>query len=330
MVEFMTTQTAIRTSPSPTLRRLLDDELKFSPSFQGHYSNHLAMALTGLDQLGAPVDVLESMFDRAEGSGASELRIDVAELERRLDEVARLGITETVSRRIEDLVDAPSSALFHPAIRLAYGLDAGHQGQVAAALLDWEQRHRSLPVPMPAGGNRSLFDVAADLSAQPAGTWNGDYDLHGVARRGELADALDGLASDAVTLENIAEFVLSAHIAADAFVTLHMVTGTRALLRIADGLDPDTVRRMTRHAALEMMVVYAVAGAPPLPSQTVLDALRRGELPSADTIAERAIADHDPHVIKLANVALVEEARTGDPLYRLIAGRAVKLLPGIS
>ena len=49
-----------RTIPSisPTLGRLLDDELAFSPSFRRYYSNHLAMALVALDQLGAPAEVL--------------------------------------------------------------------------------------------------------------------------------------------------------------------------------------------------------------------------------------------------------------------------------
>ena len=49
-------------------------------------------------------------------------------------------------------------------------------------------------------------------------------------------------------------------------------------------------------------------------------------LPTREQIAERAISDRDPHVIKLANVALVEETRTGDPLYRYSAARVVGLV----
>ena len=40
-----------------------------------------------------------------------------------------------------------------------------------------------------------------------------------------------------------------------------------------------------------------------------------------------AIADRDPHVIKLANVGLIEEERTADPLYRFAAAHVVGLVP---
>jgi hypothetical protein len=62
-------------------------------------------------------------------------------------------------------------------------------------------------------------------------------------------------------------------------------------------------------------------------SPDAADALRRSSLPTREHIAERAITDRDPHVIKLANVALVEETRTGDPLYRYSAARVVGLVP---
>ncbi len=49
--------------------------------------------------------------------------------------------------------------------------------------------------------------------------------------------------------------------------------------------------------------------------------------PSREEIAARAVADRDPHVIKLAKVALVEEQRTTDALYRYTAAHAVGLTP---
>jgi hypothetical protein len=58
-----------------------------------------------------------------------------------------------------------------------------------------------------------------------------------------------------------------------------------------------------------------------------LDGLRRFPLPLRALIAERAIADRDPHVIKLANVALAEEERTSDAIYRYAAARVVGLVP---
>jgi hypothetical protein len=320
----MTTSTTLF-HRSRTLDRVLDAELAYSPSFQRHYSSHLAMALVALDQLGAPPAVLEATLD-AHARYEAEPRDDRDVLDRRIGEVTRDGIVATVRARVPHLVRGPGSQLFHPLIRLAYALDVGHHGQVAAALLDWERRHHVLPVPDPVPGDRRLTDVAADLAARPTGTWPHTFDLDGIARRPELDEALDGVARDEHTLDDISSFAIAAHVTADDFVTLHMVTGARALRAVSAVLDDDVARQLATHAVPVMAVGYAAVGAPPLLGRDELDAIRRMELPERDAIAERAVEDPDPHVIKLANVALVEEARTSDPLYRYAAARVVGLL----
>lgn len=307
---------------SVTLRRLLTEELSYSPTIQGIYSDHTAMALAALDQMGASDARLEELFRRQTTSEA-EPRTDVDELEARRAEVRRLGIAETVRRRVPHLVVAPGSALFHPAIRLAYALDADHADQVAAALLDWETRREILDLASPSPGDRDLYDAAASLTASAEGTWDRTYDLERTARRREVADALHGVDLDRLDVDDIADFALSVHVAADTFVSLHMVTGARAVHRISQMLEADVTARFVAAAATTMVVLHATVGAPPLPSPAEAERLRSTELPSMSQIAERAIADDDPHVIKLANVALVEEERTGDPLYRLVAARVV-------
>jgi hypothetical protein len=317
----MDTTTAPHTG-SATLAHLLDEELAFSPSFQRHYSSHLAMALVALAQMGASPEVLQRTF----AASALEPRDDVDELEERRREVARDGIAAVVRARVPALVAAPGSQLFHPMIRLAYALDVGHEGQAAAALLDWERRFQALPLPEPVPGGRRLPDVAAHLAAQPTGTWAHTFDLDGIARRPELVEALAGLALDAATLDDVSAFAIAAHTVADDFITLHLVTGARALRTVCAWVDDDTARHLAAHAARVMAVAYAAVGAPPLPIPADLEALRRVDLPTRSAIAERAIRDHDPHVIKLANVALVEEERTGDALYRYSAARVVGLV----
>ena len=91
-------------------------------------------------------------------------------------------------------------------------------------------------------------------------------------------------------------------------------------------MDDDTARDLVSRALVVMAVGYATVGAPPLLSPAHLDELRAGPVPSAASIVERAVRSSDPHVVKLSNVALAEEARTGDPLYRLIAGRVVGIV----
>jgi hypothetical protein len=313
---------------STTLARLLDDELALSPSFQGIYSNHLAMSLVALDQLGAPPDVLQATFD-AHLNGEPEWRDDREALEARRQEVARDGIEAAVRAHATGLVDGPGTALFHPVIRLGYALDVGHPGQVAAALLDWERRHEALPVPEPSPGSRRLMDVAADLADRPVGTWRHSFDLGGIARRPELGAALVGVALDEHTLDDVSSFAIAAHIAADDFITLHLVTGARAVRTAAHWLDGDVAARLVARTLPVLAVAYAAVGAPRLLGAAQLDGLRRFPLPLRALIAERAIADRDPHVIKLANVALAEEERTSDAIYRYAAARVVGLVPPV-
>jgi hypothetical protein len=316
----MSTATLPRTTP--TLDRVLDDELAFSPSIHGRFSSHLAMALVALHQMGADSERLTATFDE-HARHRPEPRDDRDVLDERIAEVMSDGIEATVRRRVPALAAGPGSQLFHPMIRLAYALDAGHEGQVAAALLDWERRHHVFPVPAVPTGSRRLRDVAADLKAA---TWPHTFDFDGIARRPELAEALAGVAVDARTLDDVSGFAIAAHVTADDFITLHLVTGARALRKVGEYVDAEVALQLAGSAAMVMAVGYAAVGAPPLLSESQLDAIRASDLPDRASIEQRAIADADPHVIKLANVALVEEQRTGDPLYRYAAARVVELV----
>jgi hypothetical protein len=310
---------------TPTLDRVLDAELAFSPSVQRYFSNHMAMVLVALHQLGAAPNDIKATFDD-HVRRRPERRDDRDMLDARIEEVALAGIATIVRDRVPALASGPSSQLFHPMIRLGYALDAGHGGQVAAALLDWERRHQVFPAGEVPTGTRRLRDVANILAARPAGTWPHTFDLDGTARRPELRDALAGIRFDEHTLDDVSSFALAAHVTADDFITLHLVTGARALRTVIPHVDHEVGIQLAAHSAVVMAVAYAAVGAPALLTEADLDAIRLSDLPNRSAIASRAIADDDPHVIKLANVALVEEMRTSDPLYRFAAARVVGLL----
>jgi hypothetical protein len=313
-------------APSATLGRLLDEELAFSPSFLQYFSNHLAMSLMALQQLGAAPELLQSTFDAHAANPDAEPRDDVEDLTRRLAEVERDGIATTVRTRVPQLADAPATALFHPLIRLGYALDIGHAGQVAAALLDWERRREPTIALDLAAGSRRLPDVAAALADQPAGTWTPTFDLDAIGHHPGMVAALHGVALDQLTLDDVSAFALAAHVASDHFITLHLMTGARALRTVAAHLNDETSQRLAHHALPTMAIGYAAAGAAPLLRTDELTTIRRSALPSQAQVAERATADHDPHVIKLAEVALAEERRSDDPLYRYVAARVVGLV----
>jgi hypothetical protein len=97
--------------------------------------------------------------------------------------------------------------------------------------------------------------------------------------RSELRDALDGVALDQHTLDDISAFAIAAHVAADDFITLHLVTGARALRAVSELLDDEVALQLAAHTVPVMAVGYAAVGAPPLPTVDELDALRRSPLP---------------------------------------------------
>jgi hypothetical protein len=321
----MTTTTTTASTES-TLARLLDDELAFSATFGGRYSNHLAMALVALDQLGAPSEALEATFD-AYARGASEPRHDRAALDERIAEIERDGIDTTLARRIPPLAQGPGTRLFHPLIRLGYALDSDHAGQVAAALSDWEDHLLDLGIDLPSDGTRRLRTVADDLAGQADDQWDGTFDLAEVATRPEVRAAVADVRIDAATLDGLSAFVIATHVTADDFISLHMVTGTRALRTVSAHLDPPVAAALIAGAVPIMLVAYAAVGAPAILDDAALDELRQRDLPSRSEIAAQAARSTDAHVIKLANTALVEEARTGDRLYRLAAARVLDHRP---
>lgn len=310
-----------RSDSATTLDRLLTEELRYSPSYAGTYSLHLAMSLVALYQLGATSQRLQDEFDR-HGDGSAEARSDVAELHERVDEVHALGIAEVIRRRAPTLVDGPATALFHPLIRLAHGIEADHGGQVAAALLDWETRFHVLHHGMLEAGSRRPTEVLRALGNSEV-EWPTTWDFDAVARGAELGAALDGLGTENLTIDDVAELALIAHGSSGSFVTLHLVTAARAARSVASLLDDGSQRRLCRAMVVESAVAYAATGAPRVATVEELDQRRGAALPSREAIAAKAIASSDPHVIKLVNVALSEELRTGDLLYRDFAAHAV-------
>jgi len=322
----MTITTTNPTPISPTLGRLLDGELAFSTVYRRYYASHLAMSLVALEALGAPPSVLEDTFAAHERHATP--REDPAAVDAVRAEIARDGIETTVRAHAPALVDGPGSQLFHAAIRLAYGLDAGHEGQVAAALVDWEGRNTVLPVAEPTRGTRRMPDVLAMVATAPDITRRDHSirDLGAIAELDGFRAAVGELALDDHTWDEIAALALHAHVAADDFFTLHMVTGAHAVRVVSEVLRGEVADRFAARTVQVMATAYLGVGAPTLPTPDQLDAIRRPPLPSWDEIAAAAVADGDAHVVKLVYVSRAEHGRTDDPLYQYLAARAVGLV----
>ncbi|MFN7150741.1 MAG: hypothetical protein ACK4V6_14850, partial [Microthrixaceae bacterium] len=141
----------------------------------------------------------------------------------------------------------------------------------------------------------------------------------------EVRAVLSSLHDAPTLLDEVAAAVAAVHLAADSFGSLHLVTGTRAIRAVGALADDDTARELRHRTAEAIAVLWLSFGAPRPADDATLDRVRRRPTPGWDTIGRAAIGSGDAHVVKLVYAARMEEATTGDPLYRSLAARQAGL-----
>jgi hypothetical protein len=305
---------------TPTLGRLLDDELAYGTDARDGFISHAAMGLIAAARLGADDATLKRWF-QAELDDRYLVRRPErpAWLAERLVRVDENGIEAEVRSTVGDLVDR-TGGFFHWMIRLELAIDIGHPGQVANALGDWQLRPRRSPgeVPVPTG-SRAVSDVLHELwsSDERRGGPSEAPGTTGLARwvADEVADAPDLLGETAAAVADL-------YWEAGDFVTLHMVTGTRAARALVPFLDETDRRRL---ALAHLHAVASVAPRVPRPGRGPGPVPDPTTLPDWSEIGAAAIETRDDHVVKLTYAARLEEEATGRPIYRAIAARAAGL-----
>lgn len=299
---------AMQPSATPAdLDRALEAALHHGPSYPARgmqLSSHLPMVLTALWRLGAPAAALQAQLDlwapRLPAAGPVPTQPPLADL-------------------LPRLLEAPETAAFHGAIRLAYALEAGHAGEIEAALASWQGAARSLgPLPDMAPGTRPLREVIDGVRA--------DARLAMLPRQGTsimsdmaVAAALPGFAAHLplprLSLDALAEAALAVYLATRDFTALHLVTGlhaARVLLRAVPGLDE---ARLLQRLWRAWLAAYVSIGRP-APAWAVVHAGEAGE-GDWQRALPAVFASGDDHRIKLADSAREEWRLRGWPGYAL-------------
>ncbi|HEY6513348.1 MAG TPA: questin oxidase family protein [Burkholderiaceae bacterium] len=293
--------------------RLLDANLELPPEYADQLTNHLPMALHALAELGADDARMQQFFKRyarrfagrvAEPAAAAAP--DWPALRGQPHAFAPLcgtfaaalaheGRDAVLRAALPALLPGVAAAAFHGAIRTAHAVQAGHDGELAAALAYWAWRWQPLAAaprgtPMPfdawcerliAAGEACSFDGSL-ISQRMAGA------AHCAAYRelaGSLAPAID-------VPDRLLAFAAQCYADTRNFTVLHLVTGLRAL-RVLLPWVPDG------DAALREVV-------PAFTAAYLSAAVRPAALPPIavmawSTIVQRAIASDDDHVIKLVH-----------------------------
>jgi hypothetical protein len=318
------------------LHRLLDANLALPPEYRDQLSNHLPMALHALHGLGADAARLHDFHDRyAQRFGdrrAPPPAPAVADWTRLIGQPGAYaalrasfgaalhlqGRDAVLRAALPWLVQGVGGAAFHGLIRTGHAIEAGHAGELAAALAYWGWRWMPLAAAPVAGAALEVDDWTAALEQQSAG-WCPPAGL--ISTRMQAAQhspayrALAGrlrFAPD--TLARLSAFAASRYAQTGNFTVLHMVTASRALRVVTPWLGAAPLAPVAQAFAAACMASgtgtdIGMAPAPPPRTWPEVVALAR--------------ASDDDHVVKLVHACRDETAAHGAGPWLAAATRAV-------
>ena len=343
--------TLATTTPNAVLDTLLDDSRRFSVEFGPTLANHLPMVMVALAGLGASDRRLRQYYafyrdtNRLRLAPANGRRIDAGNWrehrgDRRLEgdyrgffmaEVRRLGAAGAERAYLPDLATGIGASALHALMRLAYAEMTGNEAEIGLALGYWATTYLALA---PSGGAAPVTDDPAAVLARLAGQadlreirpesdllWHA---MRAVGRDPRFAPVIDWLAIDDRTLARMAGASLVLFAQTMDFCALHAVTGSHWIRLI----PADRVERalLIRYFWQAIAAVYPKMGLPALPDEAAIAAMREAPCPPWPEIAAAACASDDEHDHSLVFSAWQEEATYGDPLYRRVAARRVRLI----
>jgi questin oxidase-like protein len=327
----------------PTLERLLDDSARFDLSSRGT-ADHLPMALVALSRMGAAEERLVEYFRWWEENRALPRRDSGRQIDRRdwkqytgdprmfdalWDTFRRWstdrGSAEVISAVFPELSGGVAAVAFHGLIRLAYGIESDHAGEIAAGLAAICSRYVDLGLQvgeaLPTASVESAFARIAD--ALCGAVFPGDSIIgwmRAAAADPRLTAALSCPTITPTLLEDLAQVSIALYWQTSDFTVLHMVTTVHAA-RVLFGRFPqlasdDAIRALWASSC----AAYAAAGAPLL-ARVALPS----EVPPWHKIFADAVISNDAHVIKMAYTCHCESAQYGNPLYQAAAARLVAI-----
>jgi Questin oxidase-like len=333
------------------LDQLLLEARGFSAEFHPFMANHQPMMLVALARLGATdarlaewfaiyrdVSRLGPMPPAVRPIERARWKEALGERSREGDyraffsqEVARLGIRGACVTYLPALVPGIAASALHAFMRLAYGVMREDEAEVSASLGYWAAAY--LPL-RPATGAAPDTDDPAEVLARlkPVTAFQNievEIDLlwhfmMEMAKKPEFSGVVDQLKIGPETPDRVAAASLALYAATMDFCALHALTGTHWLRVLRPVLpDPDLALRYFWQA---IAALYPKIGFPDLPSAAPLDAWRQIPTPDWPEIMAAAVLCDDEHDISLTFSAHEEWKLYGDPLYKLVAARRVRLI----
>ncbi|TDP63800.1 questin oxidase family protein [Roseateles toxinivorans] len=326
----------------PTLERLLDRNQAFGLAARGT-TNHLPMALIALQRMGATATRLQAYFDlwaqhkalphvdappAAQARQWTEWRGQARAFEPLsrgfAERVAQEGAPAVVAEVWAELGNGVATNAFHALIRVAYGLEARHAGEIGAGLASLVVAH--LPLDLSLDDAPTVRSVPAALERIHQGL-GGAHEVTGAITAALRAAAADPRLTQALSLPELrgrelmaamADVALQLYAQTRNFTVLHMVTMLHARRVLLMHCPQLATPQQDLALWLAFSTAYAAVGAPLLQAPTL-----SGAPLSWPEIFALAAAQDDDHVIKLSHSCHEEFLHYGRPPYQQVASDLV-------
>ena len=324
------------------LRQLLDENAQFALDARGT-TNHCPMALVALARMGASPERLQDFFKRwtqtyalrethrefpvAGKSWLAQLGVPAAFSSLRkhfLESIGASNPAEVLREVISRAPFAPATGAFHALIRIGYGLESGHAGEIAAGLAAYVSNNLTIDVEWSGReAARSVEDGLAVLSGRLSGrTWPGSSitsRLKAVAADPDFEDALRAPPMSPAFLDDIARAAIELYWQTANFTVLHMVTGTYAARSVLAQLPEELAGQLGPSIWTAFCAAFVSVGAPKPVSRNTPE-ISAGW----PEILKRATESQDDHVIKMVYTCFRESRRDPDSPYLASASRILR------
>jgi hypothetical protein len=327
------------------LNELLDANARFDLAARGT-TNHCPMALIALAEMGASPARLQAFFNMWEREFAlSAPPIDATitryEWARHvgngdafgalrlcfLSWIADIGHVPVITAVLQEIPFAPAALAFHALIRLAYGMEAKHAGEIASGLAALVSSHLSIDVQVDESrtAESAYAGISKVVQAMSGVAFQGNSitsRLRAVAADERFAMAIQAPPANPSLLDDLARASISSYWQSPDFTVLHTVTATRAARIVFAQLPETLVKQLLPHLWIALCAAYATVG-----TQASLEA----NTPEVEVdwmdIFRMAVASDDDHVIKMVYTCFCEDRHHPSPLYRASAVRLLSLTP---
>ncbi|MEI6893630.1 MAG: questin oxidase family protein [Colwellia sp.] len=318
------------------LNLLLEKSGEYHPLYGNGLATHLPMVIIALNRLNASNRKLEDIFKHSANNleciGSLDGVTSVDHIEQYLgdsnkfkeylkyfkNKLKAYGTQAVLKKSLPVLISGIAASAFHALIRLAYAIEAQNQSEIAVALAYWCTEFQSFELSM-----ESTDDTLENILTRLAPLGESYKFSPGIIvdRMSEIGDLLKRKESviqpSSINLSNIRYFALKAFYANDDFTLLHTVTGCHAFSIIMPYLE--NVDISLKELWKAVLIAYLSTGLNYANKEVKLS---EGSL-DFDPVIRSTLESNDAHVIKLVYTCLCEYQKYKEPLYYIVAQRAV-------